>query len=175
MVQHGAFLVARGQMGSDGKTAFSRRRGRSYKRDLPALGEKVLYLEAGKRKSRLQDRWHPGVFVGVADRSDEILVSSESGVHKARTVKRLDVQARVDAELLNQLQGLPWRPVPGDPAVEAVPVTSHLDAPSVVPEAQLPPIPVSQSSPHSFHIRKDRELAVYGLSLIHISEPTRPY
>ena len=29
MVQHGAFLISRGQMGSDGKTAYDRRRGRS--------------------------------------------------------------------------------------------------------------------------------------------------
>ena len=42
MVQHGAFLISRGQIGSDGKTAYDRRRGRSYKKDLPAFGERVL-------------------------------------------------------------------------------------------------------------------------------------
>ena len=162
MVQHGAFLVSRGQLGSDGKTAFSRRRGRSYKRDLPAFGEKVLYLQAGKRRSKLEDRWHPGLYIGVADRSDEILVMDSSGVYKARTVKRQDERARVDPGLLNSVTGLPWRPVPGDPAVEEVPITSHLEAPAVVAEAELPPVPIAQTSPHSFHIRKDRELAIYG-------------
>ena len=121
-----------------------------------------MYLQAGKRRSRLEDRWHPGIFCGIVDRSDEVLVSDSSGVRKARILKRLDERDRVDAELLNAVKGLPWRPVPGDPSVEEVPVTSHLDAPAVVPEAQLPSIPVSQASPHSFHIRKDRELAIHG-------------
>ena len=162
MVQHGAFLVSRGQLGSDGKTAFSRRRGRSYKRDLPAFGEKVLFLQAGKRRSKLEDRWHPGLYIGIADRSDEVLVMDASGVHKARTCKRLDERARVDSGLLNSVTGLPWRPVPGDPAVEEVPISSHLEAPAIVAEAELPPVPMQQTSPHSFHIRKDRELAIYG-------------
>ena len=160
MVQHGAFLVTRGQLGADGKTAFTRRRGRSYKRDLPAFGEKVLYLQAGKRRSKLEDRWHPGIFCGIADRLDEVLVMDASGVHKARTCKWLDERARVDASLLSSVTGLPWRPVPGDPAVEEVPVTSHLEAPPVVAETELPPVPVSQAAPHSFHIRKDRELVM---------------
>ena len=162
MVQHGAFLVSRGQLGSDGKTALSRRRGRSYKRDLPAFGEKVLFLQAGKRRSKLEDRWHPGLYIGIADRSDEVLVMDASGVHKARTCKRLDERARVDSGLLNSVTGLPWRPVPGDPAVEEVPISSHLEAPAIVAEAELPPVPMQQTSPHSFHIRKDRELAIYG-------------
>ena len=85
-----------------------------------------------------------------------------SCVHKTRTCKRLDERARVDAALLNEVKGLPWRPVPGDPSVEEIPVTSHFEAPPVVAEIELPPVPISPAAPHSFHIRKERELVMYG-------------
>ncbi len=70
--------------------AFELRKGRCYRRRLPPFGEKAMYLEAGKLRSQLQDRWHEGIFLGVQDRSDEVLVGTREGVVKARTLRRLD-------------------------------------------------------------------------------------
>jgi hypothetical protein len=81
---------------------------------LPPFGEKVLYLEAGKLKSQLQDRWHEGIFLGVQDRSDEVLVGTREGVFKARTLRRLDGVQRRDPDLVKSLRGVPWQPVPGE-------------------------------------------------------------
>ena len=58
-----------------------------------------MYLLAGKQPSRLVDRWLEGLFLGVQDKSDEVLIGTRDGVVKARTVKRLDDTQRRDASL----------------------------------------------------------------------------
>ena len=168
MVKHAGALLARGQKGADGRTAYELRKGRPFKRPLPAFGEKVLWLEPGKPKSRLTDRWLEGIFVGLHDDSDEILVATENGVLKARTAKRLSPEDGRDGPLVNRVVGLPWRAVPsmqeeGDDTIPAAAV--RIEADKVVPEGDLPE-KVEEKEPQArrVYIRRHTELKKYGFT-----------
>ena len=71
LVRHAAALINRGRRGPDGRTAWELRHGRRYRKELALFGEKVLYLPANKRESRLEERFEPGVFFGVTEGSEE--------------------------------------------------------------------------------------------------------
>jgi hypothetical protein len=64
IIHHGGQMIARSQRGPDGRTAWERRRGRPYRRALAPIGERVLYLPAGKKASTIEDRWRNGFFMG---------------------------------------------------------------------------------------------------------------
>jgi hypothetical protein len=55
LVRHAGSMISRARRGADGRTAFELRKGKNYRRRLPPFGEKVMYFEAGKLKSRLFD------------------------------------------------------------------------------------------------------------------------
>ena len=38
--------------------------------------------------ARVEPRWVDGVFLGVSDRSDELYVGTERGMHMVRTLRR---------------------------------------------------------------------------------------
>ena len=125
-----------------------------------------MYLEAGKLKSQLTDRWREGIFLGVQDRSDEVLVGTREGVFKARTLKRLDGVQRRDADLLKSLRGVPWQTVPGGDAgdvAEAVrrpPV--HIAAePLVGPDELPPPVTGKALVRRNLYVKKE-DIEKYG-------------
>ena len=47
-----------------------------------------------KGVARVEPRWEDGIFFGVSDRSDELDVSTERGMHKVRTVRRREATGR---------------------------------------------------------------------------------
>ena len=51
LIKHAAMAINLGQRAADGKTAYERLRGRPYRKELPAFGERVHWLAARKRKS----------------------------------------------------------------------------------------------------------------------------
>ena len=61
----------------------------------------------------MEPRFMEGVFLGLADRSDEILVHCHEGVRKARTIKRRPEEERWRKEALMAVQGTPLQPNPG--------------------------------------------------------------
>ncbi len=82
LVRHAGSMISRVRRGADGRTAFELRKGKTYRRRLSPLGAKItFYLEAGKPKSRLSDRWREGLFHGVQERSDEVVVCTRDGVN----------------------------------------------------------------------------------------------
>ena len=74
------------------------------------------------------------VFLGVPDRSDELYVGTERGLHKVRTLRRREATERVDFAFLNAVSPWPWN----DPksAKEAVRVAlPDVSSPAVMVEA----------------------------------------
>ena len=57
-----------------------------------------------------------GLYLGLASGSDEIMVGNPTAVYKVRIIKRLPLPQRRDRPLVDAMQGLPWRLVPGDGA-----------------------------------------------------------
>ena len=107
-----------------------------------------MYLRAGKPRSRLEDRWFEGLFLGVQDKSDEVLIGRRDGVVKARTVKRLHGVQRRDADLVKEMRGTPWEPVPGDLADDAAVPIAVVRVPlgPAALDADLPPVVAERGS-----------------------------
>ena len=63
---------------------------------------------ATKGVARVEPRWEDGIFLGVSDRSDELHVGTERGMHKVRTVRRREATERVDLTFLNSVSARPW-------------------------------------------------------------------
>ena len=69
-------------------TAFQRWKGTRFKRALPPLGECILFLPAGKRGSKLEEKYIDGIFLGIVERSSEIDVGTAAGVVRGRSLRR---------------------------------------------------------------------------------------
>ena len=66
LIMYAAMLINICRVGEDGKTAYERRRGKKFKREIPQFGESVWYLKprsAGKDK--LDERWGDGAYLGL--------------------------------------------------------------------------------------------------------------
>ena len=50
--------------------------GRPYRRRLPEFGELIMFLTVagGKHRRKLDERFHTGMYVGLIDRTDEVIV-----------------------------------------------------------------------------------------------------
>ena len=70
---------------------------------------RILRMIPGVTKgvARVEPRWEDGIFLGVSDRSDELYVGTERGMHKVRTVRRREATERVDLTFLNSVSARP--------------------------------------------------------------------
>ena len=75
---------------------------------------KVLVLALGKKRLKSEHRTFGAIFLGIAERSDTLIVGTAGGCYRVATVRRLPAQQRSDPELAKSVKGPPWRPVPGD-------------------------------------------------------------
>ena len=75
LVRYSVAMVNRCRRGPDGKTACELRKGLKFARALPHFAEKILFMIPGVTKgvARVEPRWEDGIFLGVSDRSDELL------------------------------------------------------------------------------------------------------
>ena len=119
--------------GPDGKTAYELRKGRRFARALQYLAEKILFMIPGVTKgvARVEPRWEDGIFLGVSDRSDELYVGTERGMHKVRTVRRREAIERFDLTFLNTVTARPW-----DGPKSAKEVRVDVSSPAAVAEAE---------------------------------------
>ena len=101
-------------VGEDGQTAYERRRGKKFKRELPEFGESIWYLRPGTAgKEKLDERWGDGVYLGVLEDSSEIYVGTKDGTIKVRTFARRGEEDRWREKKLQEMIGVPWEPIPG--------------------------------------------------------------
>ena len=105
MIEHGAYLNDRFQVGEDGKTSAERARGRRSTVPLCCFGEQVLYmpLSAG-RGGDLGPKYHLGLFAGVKE--GEYIVLTEEGAMRAHSLRRLPEESRYDKDKVIQLKGM---------------------------------------------------------------------
>ena len=117
MVDHSAATIDRFQVGSDGKTSYERRRGKKFQKELAEFSECVWYLKAkSKSTPDIKSRWANGVWLGIREESNEIIIGTSEGVIKTRTIRRkADPKDSWNADELNAMKGTPWQPVPGGP------------------------------------------------------------
>ena len=111
VVEYAAFLLNRGEVGHDGKTAYERCKAKRGK--LPGLefGEKVLWRRkpVGNHLAKLTSLWEDGIFLGVKGSSGEFIVGNKLGVWKTRTMRRRPAEERWNVENLELVGGVPWK------------------------------------------------------------------
>ena len=109
IVRHAAWTVNRYVIHSDGYTSFERRWGRNYERAICEFA--LLYLPPQHKKLPKADlRMQKCIWLGKVSETGENYVATESGVQKARTVRRLQPDFKYDLALLNKVSGTPWAP-----------------------------------------------------------------
>ena len=86
----------------------------------------------GARQAKLGPKWRDGAFIGIRDRSDEMLIMTPSGVYKTRNVRRRPELERWDLKFLTTLKGTPWNPNPaaGEMAADALPADMAIPMPA---------------------------------------------
>ena len=109
MVDHSAATIDRFQVGGDGKTSYERRRGKTFQKELAEFSECVWYLKAkSKSTPDIQSRWATGVWLGVREESNEIIVGTSEGAIKTRTIRRkADPKDSWNADELSAMKGTP--------------------------------------------------------------------
>ena len=90
-------------------------------------------------KRNFDPKWQDGAFIGIRDRSDEMLIMTTSGVYKTRNVRRRPELERWDFEFLMTLNGMPWNPNPavGEMAADALPADMAVPPQVVVAAAPV--------------------------------------
>ena len=110
MVEHASTtynLFHRSLEVKDGKTPYSRHRGREWRVSLPPFGETIEFLRRGHK---FEARWHQGIFLGVKDNTTEKIVGNASGVFTVQSIRRRSAGDRCDVETLMSVTGVPWDP-----------------------------------------------------------------
>ena len=122
MVRWAAELISKYSMGDDGKSPYERIRQERCVVPLVPFGEFVMYLLLKTvRRYKGDPAKKYGVWLGVIERIEEIFIGTCRGVIKCRTVSRLPKGEQWDADVVANMVGTPWEPVPGNQSL-SVPV-----------------------------------------------------
>ena len=71
-----------------------------------------------KGKYKFVPRWEEGIWLGLTDKSFEVIIGTSGGVIKVRDIKRKGEHEQWDIAKFNALQGVPWEPIPGREGIE---------------------------------------------------------
>ena len=113
IIEYVGILITRNKVGSDGKTAYQRLKGKRATSQVCSIGEKVLYMpvkKSGARLNKLVPRFKYGVWLGISPRTSESLAGTPDGAFRTRVVRRLEESKRWDAEAIENIKGTPWDP-----------------------------------------------------------------
>ncbi len=130
IIPHAAYLLTRFQVAHDGMTPFERLTGRKWRRPLVEFGEVVFAKLALKKvakgskkrhKRKLAPRAVLGTWVGQIGRTGEHIVIKQSGdAIRCRTIRRVPIQDRWNADMVKSIAATPRVPVPSKPEDEDI-------------------------------------------------------
>ena len=130
-IRWAAMALSRFQVGTDGKTAYERRKQRRCRLEVVPFGERVWYkqIRDGKdRKDKFESEERSGIWLGHARTSNEVLIGTSDGVVRAYSVSRRPEEERWSAEDISNIRGTPQQPNPNKPG-GIIPVQVRFDAP----------------------------------------------
>ena len=108
LVEHTAWVLNKFHMGSDGRTAYGRLHGREGHERVCEFGERIMWYVPKKLRSKLDQRWRYGVFLGRSLSSDQNYVALSNGdVVCARAIVRVVPNIRWSAELVSKVNTTP--------------------------------------------------------------------
>ena len=138
LVEFAGTVVNRYEVGRDGKTPFERLRGKQSRLIGLEFGEKVNFRKTavGVRMAKLDSLWSDGVFLECRSVSGEIVVGTESGVFKTRTVQRKAYEHRWHKQNMDMVGGVPWKASTSVDSEEGV--MPAVDIGMEMPEVDIP-------------------------------------
>jgi hypothetical protein len=108
LVEHAASCTSRFHVGSDGKTAYERVKGKKFNQEIVEFGERIMYRRGKKVGNKLDVKWEEGVYLGICWRTGGAKVGSAAGVVVAHALRRVPVESRWNPTLTLGVKGLPW-------------------------------------------------------------------
>ena len=122
LVEFAAVLLNRFEVGTDGKTAFERLRGKPSRILNLEFGEQVHFrrTRTDSKMVKLGLLWSDGVFLEYRSASAECIVATAVGIFKTRNVRRKNAHERWTAENMNMIGKTPWKLHPETDEAEAV-------------------------------------------------------
>lgn len=106
MVRTAAEILSRYTPGEDGKTAFERIRQESCVVPVVPFGEIVMYLPLKTARNSKGDQAKKiGVWPGAIERIEEVIIVTQRGVIKCRTITRLAEGEQWNANTIEEMQG----------------------------------------------------------------------
>ena len=120
LVSHASDSITRYHVYEDGSTGYRNWKGKPFGKEVIEFGECVLYLKPGsKGKDKFDPRWEDGIWLGIADRTNEVIVGTSEGVIKVRDIRRKGTnKERWNVSNFNEFKGVPWEPIPGREGIE---------------------------------------------------------
>ena len=185
LMEHACDLLNKYKVRRGNLTAWEIIKGEPYVGDIYAFGTPVQHRISGPVQGGvISERWLDGIWLGVQFTSGEHIVATSDGrVIRARAVHPRPETVKITRESLNNIRVGPWNPSEvitqdsvGRPA-PMVEVTQPPQAGGPVPrnlritEEHLLRFNYTKGCPKCEAIKRGDS----HLSLIHISEPTRPY
>ena len=147
LVEFAGTVVNRYEAGRDGKTPLERLRGKQSRLIGLEFGEKVNFRRTavGARMAKLDSLWSDGVFLEYRSISGEIVVGTESGMFKTRTVQRKAYGHLWNKENMDMDGGVPWKVSPSKDSEEGI--MPAVDMGMEMPEVEIPGAPKEDRRP----------------------------
>ena len=116
LIEYASAVLNRHEIGRDGRTPYQRLRGKEFKMKLPCFGESVFYKpikNPGTRVNKLDPKFQEGVYLGVREGTNEMLIGTPAGVGRSSDIRRKPPSQRFDGAALLAVRGTPDIPNPG--------------------------------------------------------------
>ena len=150
LIAHASDTINRCHVYKDGKTAFENWKGRQFRGQYREFGEGVLYMRPNsKGQDKFDVRWETGIWMGIADRTGEIIIGTKDGVVKARDIRSLEEKEAWDVGRFNDIRGTPWEPIPGREGIE-------IKSKVVIPASRTEPRQLVEGEEKEFIVRRAR-------------------
>ena len=127
LVRHCGWILSRYAVRADGRTGYSRLKGREYTAGIAIFGEAIWQkLPKTADLTKLDDRWGTAIWLGQSDRSDEHIIGLETGAVLARSVRRKVEGKHWNERALKMVTGTSWNPPLGEVVVRRRYITRAL-------------------------------------------------
>lgn len=151
LVRHAAWVLGRFSIRASGRTAYEEAYDSEWRGDLCPFAETIMYRESSsytgalvqhRRRKKADPAWARGLWLGRAEKTNEHIVGTPTGIYLTRNVRRLPPGDQASRELLVVMRGVPWEPreasKPGRPKrLPNRPLPDAEIAPAL-PEASVP-------------------------------------
>ena len=110
LTEYSGLLLNRCNVGSDGKTAYERNKGKAAHFSDHEFGELVLWKRRAMKGplGKLSSTWSKGIYLGIKGISDEKIIGTPEGIFRTRTTQRVPIEERWNSEASAMVGGVPW-------------------------------------------------------------------